>query len=411
MPTLAMAAQKITDSLGAPPRPITPVNSKLLQSLAKGLPGMALVHIERAHQGLADWSTAQQWLSTATAEKVRTHRSDGLFYGLPSLTFVLNSSGGRGEQYVVEMDVLLARITKLRLQRAQARISAGIEPELREFDLVYGLTGLGAYWLTRNPQGTQLKAVLAYLARLTEPLHNTDDPRPAWWTSHDPHMRLTDAYPDGHGNFGMAHGITGPLALLSLALLSGVEVPGQRTAIERICTWLDDWEQTSPSGPWWPQWITLADVSARCPSQPAPLRPSWCYGTPGIARALQLAALATDNRIRRVTAERALAGCLADMNQRAQITDTSLCHGWAGFVHTLWHAARDAADPDLVAAPESLRTLLATHAMPQRAEGPGFLEGDAGLALVLHSVTDDKDPLSAWDACLLLNSPSRKDNR
>ncbi|WP_406336776.1 hypothetical protein [Streptomyces sp. NBC_00203] len=83
----------------------------------------------------------------------------------------------------------------------------------------------------------------------------------------------------------------------------------------------------------------------------------------------------------------------------------------AGFVHTLWNAARDAADPELVAAPDLLRTLLNSHAIPRRAEGNGFLEGDAGLALALHSIATDNAPRSGWDASLLLNSPSRRDNR
>lgn len=64
------------------------------------------------------------------------------------------------------------------------------------------------------------------------------------------------------------------------------------------------------------------------PSAGRTIPPSWCYGTPGIARALQLAALATGNRTRRATAERALIGCLADERQVRQIIDTSLCHGW-----------------------------------------------------------------------------------
>ncbi|WP_406326638.1 lanthionine synthetase LanC family protein [Streptomyces sp. NBC_00203] len=103
--------------------------------------------------------------------------------------------------------------------------------------------------------------------------------------------------------------------------------PG-KCASGRICAWFDEWEQPSPTGPWWPQWITLGELAERRPLQAGPSRPSWCYDTPGIARALQLAALAAGNRTRRATAERALIGCLADERQVRQIIDTSLCHGW-----------------------------------------------------------------------------------
>ncbi|MGH3622096.1 MAG: lanthionine synthetase LanC family protein, partial [Sciscionella sp.] len=70
-----------------------------------------------------------------------------------------------------------------------------------------------------------------------------------------------------------------------------------------------------------------------------PLQPSWCYGTPGIARAQQLAALATGDTRRRHTAETALLGCLHDPNQLARIIDPGLCHGGSA-AHHLAHGHR-----------------------------------------------------------------------
>ncbi|MFF4642871.1 hypothetical protein [Streptomyces sp. NPDC001389] len=55
---------------------------------------------------------------------------------------------------------------------------------------------------------------------------------PGWWCAHDPHRFYT---PGGHGNFGMAHGIAGPLALLAQAPKRGVAVDGQREAIASPC--------------------------------------------------------------------------------------------------------------------------------------------------------------------------------
>lgn len=64
-----------------------------------------------------------------------------------------------------------------------------------------------------------------------------------------------------------------------------------------------------------------------------PQRPSWCYGTPGLARAQQLAALALTDPRRQQLAEHALAGYVSDVRQLSQLRDASVCHGWAGLRH------------------------------------------------------------------------------
>ena len=48
--------------------------------------------------------------------------------------------------------------------------------------------------------------------------------RPGWWTEQSSHNRIDPEFPGGHLNLGMAHGITAPLAVLSLALQQGINV-------------------------------------------------------------------------------------------------------------------------------------------------------------------------------------------
>ena len=66
--------------------------------------------------------------------------------------------------------------------------------------------------------------------RLTDPL----DGLPGWWTPTPPQRAATHP-PGGYSDHGLAHGITGVLALLSLTLREGLAVPGHREAIEAIC--------------------------------------------------------------------------------------------------------------------------------------------------------------------------------
>lgn len=202
-----------------------------------------------------------------------------------------------------------------------------------------------------------------------------------------------------HGNLGIAHGIAGPLALPALAHRRGVIVDGHIQAIARICVWFDAWVQHHPAGRWWPRTVTRAEHDTGRNHQTDPGRPSWCYGTPGIARAQQLAAIATGDTTRQHTAETALLGCLTDASQLDQITDLGLCHGQAGFLHTTHRAAADARTPHLRAHLDSLTTDLITrlHAVPLGAE---LLDGTTGAALALHTLAT---PASDWDACLLTN--------
>ncbi|MBT8228018.1 MAG: lanthionine synthetase C family protein [Dactylosporangium sp.] len=374
------------------------------QSLAHGAAGVALFHIERAHAGLGAWPTSHRWLSVATAGDLSAGDNAGLFFGVPAVAFACHAAAGgrtgRYQQALRSLDAGVATLTRYRLHQAHQRIAQGRRPALAEYDLILGLTGLGAYLLRRQPHGALLREVLAYLVRLTQPLPGHDTGWPGWWTDLDPAGRRSPRYPGGHGNLGMAHGIGGPLALLSLAMRHGVIVDGQTEAIGRICDWLDVWRQDHDHGPWWPEWVTPSEVDRQRLRRPGPGRPSWCYGTPGLARAQQLAGLATGDTARQHLAETALLGCLTNPHQSAQIPDTSLCHGTAGLLQTAWRIAAEAQTTDIAARLPGLLDRLVNHRLPSA--DIGFLEGTAGLALALHTIAADAAPLSGWDACLLL---------
>jgi hypothetical protein len=280
------------------------------------------------------------------------------------------------------------------------------------------VTGLGAYLLHRMPDSPALAAVLSYLVRLTEPANHDGMTIPGWWSRVGPHGELDHhGFPGGHANAGVAHGIGGPLALLALAARAGVTVPGHRTAIITICTWLDRWRIDTPTGPVWPYWVTLDQHRTGPPAVPErPRRPSWCYGTAGLARVQQLAGLALGDTARQRTAEHALLRALTDPAQRAAMTDPSLCHGFAGLAHLAIRTAAEA-DPDTAsrlraAAAQLLDAVHPSDAEPQLTAaallhpigpGPGLLEGASGVALAVHAPATGALPRTRWDACLLIS--------
>lgn len=377
------------------------------QSLAQGAAGVALLHIERALSGAAPWSRAHASITAATANDVSAADQACLFLGAPAVSFVLHAAAadgtGRYAAARATLDANVSALTHRRVDRSLDRIARRQVPVFAEYDLLHGLTGIGAHLLQHCPTSDALGRVLAYLVRLTEP-HQTDDRTlPGWWVSHDPHGRHAPAFRAGHANFGIAHGIAGPLALLAQALRRGIVVDGHTDAIETICGFLDVWRQDADTGPWWPQWITRAELRANQTTQTGPARPSWCYGTPGLARAQQLAAIATGNVTRQRTAEDALARCLADPVQVARLTSPGLCHGWAGVFQTTYRAATDAINANLRARLPVLADQLVHHAQPATDDGTGLLEGTAGIDLALLTAARFAAPVSGWDACLLID--------
>lgn len=404
-PAALAAADRIAHRLTVP-APTAPEERWRTQSLAGGSAGIALLHIARARAGLRGWHAAHAWLADAVHADVAATPDASLFLGAPAVAFAVHTAAadalGRYQRALSILDRSVSALTHRRIDQAHARLARRQRPRLAEFDVIGGLTGIGAHLLRHRPGDDVLERVLRYLVRLSEPLYDDGDVWPGWWTDQDPHAGSSAEFAGGHGNLGLAHGIAGPLALLALAARRGITVDGQREAMQRICGWLDTCRRDDDAGSWWPQWITWDEHRRGRASRPGPGRPSWCYGTPGIARAQQLAALATGDASRRALAEHALAACLSDHSQLHRIIDGSLCHGWAGLYQTAWRAADDAATPTIGDRLPALMDRLLEQAAPESSAGSGFLEGAAGIALALHTAADPDPTGPGWDACLLI---------
>jgi lantibiotic biosynthesis protein len=273
------AEQKIASRLTVP---ATPAHSqrRFAQSLPKGAAGTALLHIERALRGTGTWQTAHDWLQAATRYDISTADETALFIGAPCINFVLHAACADGtDRYRrsrTQLDNAVTSLAHRRVDAALRRMQRHQLPQFAEYDLFYGLTGLGTLLLHYQPGHDALGRILAYLVRLaTEPIRLSDQTMPGWWVHHDPDSLAPT--PGGHANFGLAHGISGVLALLALAMRTGITIDRHAEAMEHIGAWMDTWRQEGDSGPWWPQWITEGELRHGQPEPGGPYRPSWCY--------------------------------------------------------------------------------------------------------------------------------------
>ncbi|WP_055409630.1 lanthionine synthetase LanC family protein [Frankia sp. ACN1ag] len=171
-----------------------PGAAELSQSLARGAPGIVLLHIERARAGRGDWSTVHAWLAAATRLPINAGPDAGLYVGAPAVAFAVHTAAAQSERYqraLTTLHTTVSALTRDRLDRAHRRLARGDPPAFTEFDLLYGLTGLGAYHLHVDPDGDDLRQVLAYLVRLTEPIRRHGEQLPGWWTALSPTRRRT----------------------------------------------------------------------------------------------------------------------------------------------------------------------------------------------------------------------------
>jgi len=394
--------------------------------LAKGHAGVAVLcaALDRRDPGNGWDRAGHHHLETAASGA--TPYDQSLYSGLAGLGFaaVLLAAGRpRYARLLRTVDATLAP-TVSRVARRLATVDGCAAADL---DLVSGLTGVCAYLLARTgtagdgaPARRCLEEGLSGLARL---LTRPGNPR-AWHTpAHLTGGSLRETFPNGHHNCGLAHGVPGPLAVLSLALADGVEVPEAAAAVESAGAWVAEHTVGTADDPDWPDAVALDEpATTGALPEPRPGRAAWCYGTPGVARSLWLAGVAVDRPEWRDLAARAIRAVARRPPEAWWLSTPAFCHGRAGLLQVLRRFAVDLGDPVVASAADTLAAALAGEYDPDTVLGirsvepgdrlvdhPGLLDGAPGVALALLGAANDRadagaaggDP--AWDRMFLLS--------
>ena len=297
------------------------------------------------------------------AELERGYLNPALFDGL--------AGGGWAAAHVgSDAEALLAAIDE--------RLLAQLESWTGHYDLVTGIAGLGVYFLEHDgPTAARGRAlVVEQLAARCE-----RDAHGATWRTRPEDLPAYDreAWPEGHYNCGVAHGVAGAIGVLA-------RIAARADAPPLAATLRDD------AG----RWLAAQRRDGRYPAfvfgdRTAPARTAWCYGEPGIAVALQ----------------HPDPGWLA---QDVPFADLTLCHGASGLMHLanrMYQATRDTRYRD--AARRWLATTLA-HGIdqlrpPDDVRRDSLLLGTTGVGLALLAAVSDLEP--GWDRLLLCDLPVR----
>jgi hypothetical protein len=392
-------------------------------SLAQGNAGLAVLwaYLDGCYPDRGWDVVGKRHLEIAARAAERASSGTGMFSGLAGLAFAawqLSRDGARYSRLLASLDEVIATETIALAARVRRCRGLGVG----EFDVISGLSGIGAYLLCRRREPA-IAVALANTVEALVTLTTAAEPIPAWHTP--AHLLYDDAaresYPRGNLNCGLAHGVPGILAFLSLARLSGIEADRLDDAIRTIAEWLvanrfdDEW------GVNWPPAVPLeeADTSRLRAGDPrrspgGPGRAAWCYGSPGVARALWLAGRAVDHPAWGYLALTAMEAVFRRPIPSRMIDSPTFCHGVAGLLAIALRFAREADAPPFVDAVRTLTEQVLDAFRPDSRVGfrniefrgnetdqPGLLDGAAGVAIVLLAAASDLEP--AWDRAFLLS--------
>lgn len=264
-------------------------------------------------------------------------------------------------------------------------------PWTYDLDLISGLVGMGIYALDRLPRPLAADCLEQVVERLTETAEQTPDGL-TWRVQ--PHLLpddLREQTPDGHFDLGLAHGVPGVILLLGRIAGAGLVAEKASRLAEGAVAWLLAQRYPRDGRPAFPTWIAAG-------IEPPLGAFHWCYGDAGLAAALFTAGQAMDRRDWQATAVVIALDAAGHSSTGSPIAEPGICHGSTGLAHIynrFWQATGD--DAFRAAACDWIER---TPALLEGTEEAGFLEGRAGVGLVLLAALGVEP---RWDVVLGLS--------
>jgi len=405
---LALRALQAVEDVARALESYTPPADDLRFPALGGAAGEALLHAYLARHNGDDHQAerAAERLETAAEALATTVMPPGLYSGFSGVAWVAEHLQARLFEPDPDGDDLNREIDQALLAYL------GTLTEADEYDLITGVTGLGVYARERlsRPTGAELLArVVDRLAAQAE----TGSEGTAWFT---PPGRLPEwqrgSHPRGLYNLGVAHGIPAVVALLAIACRGGIAADRARPLLDGAVRWLLAHQLPAGKG-------SCFDTGFVAGEEPAASRLAWCYGDPGVAATLLVAARAVGEPAWEDKALEVAREAARRPPEHSAVRDAGVCHGAAGLAHLFnrfWQASGEevfrAVACDWIERTlafrvpgEGIAGFRAWHGLPgsngEWVAEPGFLEGATGVALVLLAAVSTIEP--EWDRLLLVS--------
>lgn len=264
----------------------------------------------------------------------------GAFGGLTDIGYAIYGINTTLSGYSKFLNSLNKYIMQINLQLIEyIRYNIG-NLHASSYDAIMGLSGNLAYLLLFKDNSEiveNINAIIDVLVLMTKDIEVYGKAVPGWYTTRDNHFLEEERkyYINGSFNYGLSHGVSGILAVLSMALIEGFERDGQREAVEKILSELTKKTSVDEKGYiYWPGRVSFEDyIKGECSGSRE--RESWCYGTPGIARAIFLGGKAiNDCDSMRLAIDAFEKICSMDEKDFMLISPI-ICHGYSGVLASI----------------------------------------------------------------------------
>ncbi len=275
-----------------------------------------------------------------------------------------------------------------------------------DFDCISGASGLLLYLTTFDDilDGDLYKDVIValsdYLINLTKTHTYLDNET---YNFHIPcEMQYLEEekkkFPNGNFNFGMAHGMVGPLVALSRVYRKGYNSAELLNAIEVLFEFYRTFSVEVGENTYWPGQLSYEDFKKQCVSaESIHYASSWCYGNVGILCGLIYTCENMEWLDEQKKLERSLFAALNKPLKEFYLVSPALCHGLSGILCALIFLSKRCNDEKLSDKSESVIKRIITlsnrntkwaRLAPEEVETEmGRLEGYLGEYSMLNGVT------------------------
>ncbi|OWT47261.1 lanthionine synthetase C family protein [Bacillus sp. K2I17] len=264
-----------------------------------------------------------------------------LFGGLTEVAlsvYTVNKHTGNYEKFLEKINMLLTSKLLSKMDNLNKKIQSLEEVD---YDVISGLSGVTSYLLLLGRYEEITKRALELLVHICSYKNINGNVIPNWHI-HQKNLDIENRtnYPNGYINLGLAHGIAGPLVILSKAYKNGIIVKGQKEAILNIINLYNKYSIRSEGYTYWPMILSFEEYLSEV-KEKTNVRDGWCYGGIGIARAIFIASNALmDNKMQewayKIIEERAKMGI-----EEYNLISPTLCHGYAGVLSILANTIRE----------------------------------------------------------------------
>jgi lantibiotic modifying enzyme len=386
-------------------------------TLTYGYPGLICCFSEM-HHFFPDqkWDLIAHQCIEKLVEAIKTQGilDSSLYTGYAGICFALDLASKENHLYPRLRKqlhtALLENISTHYLQPIQHFINKSQPVYPYFYDTIAGIIGILTYLLTHaNDENTlpSILDILKVLIKLTETTKINGASIPGWFiASKDlPASRGDMSHIQGVFDTGLAHGISGSLAILAKASLKGITVPGQTEAMQRIIFWLKSHRtDVSDYKNVWPGYVHLQNQKEIIPQ--SSYRDGWCYGAPGIAFSLFLAGCALKDSNLYEYAVKAMESVCERFTNQNTLTCPSICHGLSGLlitVHQMYLATKSEVFLNTSKSisehilklynekfPIGFKSDMTHNSKHTFIDNPGFLDGTSGIVMSLLFQLSDR---------------------